>query len=100
MPQMLKTWSFQGHVQVTQKDRSDPMQHSDECFLGAVGTGGQNSWQVMLQLNDNPMEFQIDTGAEASIISERIYQKIGSPSLSQATQTFKGPDQSILPIMG
>ena len=73
---------------------------SDKCFLGAVGTGGNNSWQVTLQLNDNPTEFQINTGAEASIISERIYQKIGSPSLSQVMQTFKGPDQSILPIMG
>ena len=73
---------------------------SDECFLGAVGTDGSNSWQVSLQLNGTPTEFQIDTGAEASIISERIYKDIGSPSLSQATQTFRGPDQSILPIMG
>ena len=98
MPQLLKTWSFQGHVQVTQKDRRSVRKEpdvteydSDGCFLGAVGTGRNNSWQVTLQLNDNPTEFQIDTGAEASIISERIYQKIGSPLLSQVTQTFKGP---------
>ena len=49
--------------------------NSDKCFLGAVGTGGNNAWQVMLHLNGNPTEFQIDTGAEASIISEGIYQK-------------------------
>ena len=73
---------------------------SDECFLGAVGTGGNNRWQVTLHLNDNPTEFQIDTGAEASIISEGTHQKIGSPSLSQVMQTFKGPDQRILPILG
>jgi hypothetical protein len=73
---------------------------SDEYFLGAVGTGGNNRWKVTLHLNDNPTEFQIDTGAEASIISEGTYQKIGGPVLSQVTQTFKGPDQSILPILG
>ena len=55
---------------------------------------------MTLQLNGTPTEFQIDTGAEASIISKRIYKDIGSASLSQATQTFRGPDQSILPIMG
>ena len=65
-----------------------------------MGTGGNNRWQVTLHLNDNPTEFQIDTGAEASIISEGTHQKIGSPWLSQVTQTFKGPDQRILLILG
>ena len=56
---------------------------SDECFLGVVGTDGSNPWQVILQLNGTPTEFQIDTGAKASIISEQIYKDIGSPSLLQ-----------------
>ena len=56
--------------------------YSDECFLGAVGTGGNNRWQVTLHLNDNLTEFQIDTGAEASIISEGTHRQIGSPLLS------------------
>ena len=56
---------------------------SDECFLGVVGTDGSNPWPVILQLNGTPTEFQIDTGAKASIISEQIYKDIGSPSLLQ-----------------
>lgn len=50
-------------------------------------------------MNHNLTEFQIDTGAEASIISEGTHKKIGSLLLSQVTPMFKGPDQSILPIL-
>ena len=79
---MLKTWSFQSHVQEVYKEPEVTEYDLDECFLGAMGTGGNNRWQVTLHLNDDLTEFQIDTGTDASIISEGTHQKTGSPLLS------------------
>ena len=45
----------------------------DDYFLKAVGAHSENSndpWAVTLQLNETPMEFHIDTGAEVTVISD------------------------------
>ncbi len=72
----------------------------EEVFLGAVHSKGDNQWTISIELNGKPTEFQIDTGAEASLIPEEVYKKIGSPTLSKVHQTFRGPNKAVIPVMG
>lgn len=56
----------------------------DEVFLGAVNSKLRDSqWVIMLQLNDKSIDFQIDTGAEASLITELVYKNVESPGDSR-----------------
>ena len=47
-----------------------------------------------------PTEFDIDTGAEVSVISEKQHKVIGSPSLSPASRRLRGPSNYSLPVTG
>ena len=73
---------------------------SDDVFLGAVGTGNDDPWLVTIQLEGKPVVFHIDTGAEVSVITETVHEEIGSPPLSSARQTLRGPSNSVLPVKG
>ena len=55
---------------------------SDEEFFLGGHTGEtndlhKNSWLIMLFFNGNPTKFEIDTGVEVTIISERAHQNNG-----------------------
>ena len=56
-----------------------------EAFLGTPTKQGddQNSslWAVTVSLNGKPIQFEIDTGAEVSVISQKAHREIGSPKL-------------------
>ena len=55
-----------------------------DTFLGIVESQDSvsNLWELSVILNNTPTDFDIDTGAEVSLISEEQYKKIGSPTLS------------------
>ena len=76
-------------------DPSDP-------FLGVVdaNTVSNNPWRLTVNLNGVETEFDIDTGAEVSVISESRHKKVGSPSLSRPDRTLKGPSNQCLPVTG
>ena len=60
-------------------------------FLRAVGAHSENSndpWAVTLQLNETPMEFHIDTGAEVTVISEHASRQTGCPPLTSPQHTL------------
>ena len=51
-----------------------------EVFLGSLTKGGANPscpWAVTLSLNGKPTLFEMDTGADVTVISHRIYEEIG-----------------------
>ena len=53
-----------------------------DAFLGAVATDNYDErWTIILQLNNKPVKFCIDTGADVSLISEQVWKKIGKPPL-------------------
>ena len=66
-------------------------------FLGAVG---ENPWTVNLALNGQSVEFCIDTGAEVTVIPERIYCTLHNVSLSTPPRILRGPSQSKLGVCG
>ena len=44
----------------------------EDVFLGAVGSSTQGRWTAKISMNGNPMELQIDTGAEVSHNRKRL----------------------------
>ena len=76
---------------------------SHEVFLGAVETQDRepaNPWAVTLQLNVRVIEFQIDTGAEVTVISEHAWRQISCPPLSATQCRLRGPDTHTLSVNG
>ena len=74
-----------------------------EVFLGSLTKGGANPscpWAVTLSLNGKPTLFEIDTGAEVTVISQRIHKEIGSLSLNPPKRTLWGPCNRALPVKG
>ena len=77
-------------------------QTDPNTFLGVIDTQDtvNNSWRLSLLLNDMSTVFDIDTGAEVSVISEERHRKISSPSLSPPGKTLRGPSNYVLPVTG
>ena len=81
----------------------------DDLFVGAVEepaplvvptiSSGTDSWTVDVLLNDCQIEFQIDTGADVSIISEEQYQKLKVPELKPSNKSLVGPSQDKLQLL-
>ena len=43
-----------------------------------------NPWYIMVSINDKPVDFDIDTGAEVAIISSKAHHEIEGPTLCAA----------------
>ena len=76
----------------------------DSSFLGGVTETGDKSretlWSVTLSVNSKPMPFEIDTGVEVSVISQKAHQDIGSPTLRPPENTLRGPSKHRLVVKG
>lgn len=73
---------------------------SENAFLGTVKRSGGSPWSITLSVDDKPIEFEIDTGAEVTVISTKAHREIGNPMLSASTKTLRGPDNNKLPVRG
>ena len=72
-----------------------------DAFLGAVATDNYDErWTIILQLNNKPVKFCIDTGADVSLISEQVWKKIGKPPLKPSDRNLKCPDTHSLSVRG
>jgi len=73
----------------------------DSQFLGAVTDQNvSNPWETMLLLNNTSVKFQIDSGAEVTIILLDMYKAIDSLPLVPSSKTLRGPSGKILPVIG
>ena len=52
----------------------------DDLFLGAVGTEQNTIWTANIQLQGKQLEFKLDTGAEVTVISEKVYPTLKTSS--------------------
>ena len=78
---------------------NDP--HSQEdAFLGTVGDQKENPWEAKARLNGAFLRFQIDTGAEVSVISERDFQRVRNAALLLTQKHLRGPNRERLPVLG
>ena len=60
--------------------------HSDTAFLDTIGSDHTTSWTVKLNLLGVETMFKLDTGAEATAISEHTHAALGKPSLSNPSK--------------
>ena len=63
-------------------------------------SSGIDPWTVNIFLNEYPIEFQIDTGADVTVISEDQYQKLKIPGLQLPSKSLVGPSQDKLQVCG
>ena len=69
-------------------------------FLGAIGSERRNPWEVTISLNKKPVKFQIDSGAEVTVVSDSMLRKLTGVNLKPTQRTLKGPTQGPLPVRG
>ena len=83
-----KVCRSQASVEVIE-DRSEP-------FLGTVDSNGgtpDDNWVVTAWLNHSPVKFQIDTGAEVTVISGGVFEKLSGANLQPSQRTLRGASQ-------
>ena len=91
-----------GHFQWpcrSKKISSIPRQSDKSFYLGIV-SNNKEPWSVTLRLNSRSTNFCTNTGAEVTVISEKVYAKIGSPELKTLDRTLKGPSSDQLACKG
>ena len=72
----------------------------DDAFLGIVGQGSTNLWETKARVNGIFIKFQIDTGPEVTVLSERDLKRLGGVTLLPSQRTLRGPNQTVLPVKG
>ena len=75
------------------------IEQSESLMIPTVSTGSE-PWTVTVSLNELPVEFQIDTGADVSVIPEQLYRKLKVPSLEPTNKSLIGPSQDSLHVCG
>lgn len=61
----------------------------DTAFLDTMSSGHEKSWITTVRLEDQEVTFKMDTGAEVTAISEKIYQQL-SKKLSKPDKVLYG----------
>ena len=80
---------------------SDSSSVQGDAYLGVITRGDRNNpWYITVSINDKPVDFEIDTGAEVTVISSEAHHEIGGPTLCAASKTLRGPSNSELPVKG
>ena len=91
--------SKKGHYQAmcrTSKLAQVEAQPEEQEFLGTLKDQSpvtNSPWEVNLSLNGVPVLFKIDTGADVSAISERVFHQLQGVSLTRSDRHLSGPSQ-------
>ena len=71
-----------------------PEETSKHFFLGAINSGDseEEPWSVMVHINQKPVQFKIDTGADICVMSESTYQALPKcPQLQPSNAILSSP---------
>ena len=85
-------------VLVYDEEHDDSAENSDHArfFLGSVKLTNENQLDqrsISLRVNDVPMVFRIDTGADVTVISEQAFNNFSNVSLRLTNETLLGPER-------
>ena len=73
----------------------------DSAFLDTLGSSNEKFWTSMVTLQDQEVQFKLDTGAEVTAISEETYKKLATKSsLKKPTKDLFGPTHQALDLVG
>ena len=61
-------------------------ENNDELFIGALESEDKD-WLITLDSNETPVTYKIDTGAQANVISTKLYRKLNPRPTLHKTKT-------------
>ena len=90
------------------KSESDPKrrqrrehQAKTDAFLGMIRQGSGGLWETNAKVNGVPIAFQINTGAEVTVISENNYDRFREDTILLPTRRILcGPNEKLLSVRG
>ena len=73
----------------------------DDAYLDSLTSKEDRVWRITLSLEHTGVPFKMDTGAEVTAISDKVYQSLDSkPDLQAPTRTLLGPAHQKLKVLG
>ena len=88
----------------TKKVAEVNQQEESELFLGEVHIdhlkSGNNQWKVDIMVNDQLVNFKIDSGADVSVLPVHTYEKLENTKLQPTNKVLLGPCNYKLNCMG
>ena len=72
----------------------------EEAFLGTVTSSIDQAWSVNVQLQGKEMLFKMDTGAEVTVISKKVYDTLEKTKLGKPSKVLYGPTHQPLEVLG
>ena len=72
----------------------------DTAFLDTVSGDRSKAWIAKISVCDREVQFKLDTGAEVTAISERMWQMLGKPQLQTPKKQLFGPASEPLQVLG
>ena len=70
------------------------------AFLGTLSSGSSPCWRSTVSLNNERVEFKLDTGAEVTAVSEATYKQVYGKRLEHPTRVLYGPAYQLLKVLG
>ena len=88
----------------TKKVAEVNQQEESELFLGEVHIdhlkSGNNQWKADIMVNDQLVNFKIDSGADVSVLPVHTYEKLENTKLQPTSKVLLGPCNYKLNCMG
>ena len=72
----------------------------EPIFLGAISEEQNSPWQISILVENKPVQFKLDTGAQVTAITERTYSTLGASSLKKPSKILYGPARQRLDTIG
>ena len=92
MLQVWEAWTFSGGLPL--KNRENRGEEYEE-YKAKINHG-----MVTLLLNDHPMQFKMDRGADVTVILNKVLQKLHYVMLYAADRQLHGPNNQRLTVIG
>ena len=64
------------------------LDNSDTTFLNTIDTAENSSWNKTIMVDGKQICFKLDTGAEATVVSEEVLELLGPVQLRKPTKGF------------
>jgi len=72
----------------------------DTAFLDAVTSGTQTTWTSSITIESIEVMFKLDTGTEATTITEDTYKLLPNAVLQKPRKALQGPAKQCLQVLG
>ena len=81
----------------TQEVEAGPV---EEAFLGTVTSSTDQAWSVNIRLQGKDILFKMDTGAEVTVNSEKVYATLEKTRLGKPSKVLYRPARQPLEVLG